>query len=376
MKFLSNIDLNKNQALNLVLQNLGTAPSSPSAGQAYFNTGDSNAYVWTGSAWVSISGGGGSMTGTAIVTAINGSASLIDDDNLSTLANDAITKRHAQNTDTGTTNATFQIGSGGPKLKNNGGTLQVRNAADTSLADLTLANETVDTITVNTTATLPASTTIGGVTQANISSAVNLKHAQNTDTGTSNATFQVGTGGIILKNNGGTELYIRNSGDTNYADIRVNNLTVDGTTTSINSNTVNIGDNQIVLNADIATNATNSNGGIAVKRLKVDNTTRADAELNYNITSDRWETVSGAVAGTLITAQLANKYSTGVGNGAATSIVVTHNLNTRDLTVTVRETAGSFAVVYPDIEFTTVNTLTVKFAVAPATSEFTVTAIG
>ena len=46
---------------------------------------------------------------------------------------DAVTKRHAQNTDTGTTNTTFQIDSDatGPKLKNSSGALHVRNSGDT-----------------------------------------------------------------------------------------------------------------------------------------------------------------------------------------------------------------------------------------------------
>jgi|9_EtaG_2_1085328.scaffolds.fasta_scaffold00053_19 hypothetical protein len=52
--FLSNINLNKNQALNLVLHNATSNISTPSTGQVYFNTSSSLAFIYNGSAWVQL----------------------------------------------------------------------------------------------------------------------------------------------------------------------------------------------------------------------------------------------------------------------------------------------------------------------------------
>ena len=213
-------------------------------------------------------------------------------------------------------------------------------------------------------------------TVADIDSAVSLKHTQNTDTGTSSATFTIGTSGAKIKNSGGTELQIRNNGDTAYADLRVNNLVVEGTTTTINSNTVDIGDSNITLNSGIATSAANSNGGISIKRLMANNTTRKDAVLEYNISTDKWQTTFGAVADTLVTLPLANKYTTTLGNAVDTTFVVTHNLNTRDVAVTIRETGDDYEQVIADVIFTSLNTLTVAFATIPTASQYTITIVG
>lgn len=66
MKFLSNLDLTKNQILNVALQNLATNPGSPVEGQIYYNTTDKEVLYFDGTNWASVSG-----DITAVNTAIN-----------------------------------------------------------------------------------------------------------------------------------------------------------------------------------------------------------------------------------------------------------------------------------------------------------------
>lgn len=69
------------------------------------------------------------------------------------------------------------------------------------------------------------------------------------------------------------------------------------------------------------------------------------------------------------------KYSANVGNGASTSIAVTHGLGTKDVHVSVREVASDAGVLV-DWVATDVNTVTLGFAVAPASGACRITVVG
>jgi len=70
------------------------------------------------------------------------------------------------------------------------------------------------------------------------------------------------------------------------------------------------------------------------------------------------------------------KYAASVGNGSLTSISLTHNLGTRDVTVHIYDNSSPYAQLEADVEHTDSNNVTVKFAVAPTTNQYRVVIVG
>jgi len=145
------------------------------------------------------------------------------------------------------------------------------------------------------------------------------------------------------------------------------NLNVTGTINSVNTTEINIVDNKVNLNSN-ATGAPVADAGIRVERGD-----SADTEILWNETSDNWTLTND---GTNYHA-IARKYAVDLANpDTLTALVVTHNLGTDDVTVNVFETAGSKALVETDVERTSANTITLKFATAPASGAYRVVITG
>jgi hypothetical protein len=72
------------------------------------------------------------------------------------------------------------------------------------------------------------------------------------------------------------------------------------------------------------------------------------------------------------TSVVVRKYSANIGNGSSTSIAVTHNLGTKDINVSLRKNSDDAGFI-TDWVATDANTVTITFAVAPASNEHRVT---
>lgn len=76
------------------------------------------------------------------------------------------------------------------------------------------------------------------------------------------------------------------------------------------------------------------------------------------------------------TAVVTRKFTQNIGDGAEVNFVLTHNFNTRGVAVSVYRNSSPWDEVVPAVEKTSVNTVTVRFNVAPTTDQFTVAIIG
>ena len=196
---------------------------------------------------------------------------------------------------------------------------------------------------------------------------------------------------------------IGDAGDDTTVVIR-GNLQVDGTTTTVNSATLSVADNIVVLNKDV-TGSPTENAGLEVERGSATN-----VKFRWNETTDKWqftedgttfynlvnvqdasETVKGivelattteAATGTdtaravtpagLAAHNAARSFAVDLDAGESTVTLannvftVTHSLNTRDVIVQVYENnlSGSYETAHADVNRPTVNTITVSFTSA------------
>lgn len=62
LKFLNNVDMQKNEIDNALYHKAATAPSNPTEGQYYYNTTDKEVYYYNGTEWIAGSSSVGGMS--------------------------------------------------------------------------------------------------------------------------------------------------------------------------------------------------------------------------------------------------------------------------------------------------------------------------
>lgn len=194
-------------------------------------------------------------------------------------------------------------------------------------------------------------------------------HLQNTDSGTTAASFQLDSGnaGVRIKNNAGV-LEARNSVDSAYVDLVVKNLTVQGTTTTINSNQVDIADSILTLNSDYTGGTPTENGGLEVQRGTVTN-----ASFIWNEVTDFW---SAGLAGSEL--QISRVFRLAFTNATLTAgiLTITHNLGQKYIQIMLSDNVDQLII--PDnVTFTSATQATIDLTTfGTLTGSWNVVAIG
>jgi hypothetical protein len=407
--FKSNINLGGLQLQKAALHPLSSAPSNPAEGQVYWNTGDDKLYVSDGTAWIDVSGdvrqidagGGISVSGGSGGTATV-SLSHLGLESLTAIGGEAPVDSIFFYDVSASTSA-YLTCSTSTGIEISGTVLQLDSIPNASLAN--------SGITVTGGAGLTATagaTALGGTTTVDVGQGTGIDVTTNAVAvkGASALTDDTlvmwdDTNGKFIDSplsDDGTSVTVGDSRNL----IIAGNLTVQGATTTVDSNTVNIGDNILVLNAD-ETGDPSQDAGIEVER-----GTGTNASFLWIEGDDYWKTSGDFAIGNIaeITSVPAvskfliatgsngiTKYATlnnvasSLGMGNHTILLdaanrdnvqknaggdvyeVHHGLGTKFVTVTILD-ATSFEEVMVKTSRETTNKVKVHFAVAPSDGDY------
>jgi hypothetical protein len=393
-KFLTNLDLTKNQILNVALHNLASAPGSPVAGQVYFNTTDFKVYYWDGTAWVDITGDIRDVVGGNALT--------------------ASTTAGVVTLDVAVDNATIEVSADALRVKDLG--ITTAKLADSAVTTIKINANAVTFAKIQQIAALKVLGNMGGgvADVAEVTVITDMANASSTTLATSTAikTYVDGAVGALGNLEGGWDA---SSGSFPVGSTPVSGtkkgdywyVTTAGTTGGI---VFNVGD-VIIANKDAASTSSAADWiALEVNRGQASTTVlglvtlATDAEVQTGTDSNKVVTPSSLSARTATEtrtglAEVATQaevsagtddtrfitplklvthlqgyvggYAANIGDGSATSFALSHGLNSSDVVISVYDNATKEEVI-TDVAITSASVVTVSFAVAPTTNAYRV----
>lgn len=396
VNYLSHLDLNKNQLQQAVIQPLGSAPSGPAEGQIYYNStlSDKKMYYYDGTSWKSFSGDIESVASNTAnqLTVTNGTGpnptfDIVTGSIVSGGTALATTGSIFSYVDTSIGDISFTIGGTANEVEvtggagaGNGSTITIGLPNDVTIGnDLTVTGD----LTVNGTTTTVNSTTVtiddpiftlGGDTAPssddNKDRGIEFQYHDGSSAQVGFFGFDDSTGKFtfLTAATNTSEVFTGTKGN-----LDINNIDLSGSITSIDGvaptdgqiligNTANSDMQLATITAGEAISITNAAGSITLAAEDATETNKGVVEL---------ATTAEALAGTdtaraVTPAGLAARSWVGsIGDGATTSIQITHSLATKDVIIQLYDTTTD-ETVFADVTRDTVNTATIDFTTAPA----------
>lgn len=317
-KFLVNLDLAKNQILNAAIQNLSSAPSSPVAGQVYYNTLDNRIYFWDGGTWVDMSGDIRDVVGGNGLNASTMSGVVTLDINVD--------------------NSTLEIV---------GDFLRVK---DFGITTSKISNLSTDIISNNSSTAIPTASAVKTYVDNVAAGLGNLEGGWNASTGLFPSSSPDGT-------RKGDYWYVTTAGTVNSIPFNIGDVIiakVDYASSGFASDWI-----QLETNRD---QATETNLGLV----------RIADQSTVDMGIDDQEAITALKLKTYLDTRTGG-YATTIGDGFSTLITVNHNLGTKDIVVVLYDLLAGEEVMADVLnQDPNGNFISVGFAIAPSSSSIRV----
>lgn len=399
IKVANNLDLTKKELQNAVIQNLAADPSSPVEGQVYYNTVSKRKRTFNGTTWDEDSTGSGSGDVVGPAASIDSEAVVFNSTTGKLIKRSTLTgvikqTSGVQSVATPGTDYTTPSSTESPTNK----TFNANGTGNT-ISNLETADFAANVIDTDVTLAANSDTRIASQKAAKayadaISQGIKWKEpvrAATTAAGTLATSFENGDtiDGVVLAT--GDRILIKDqaSGAENgiyvvaasgtparasdadnatevanmVVDVREGTVNADQAYVMTNNGAIVIGTTALVFVDFVKASVPAATTSVAGK---VTLASQAEAEAK----SDANKAV--------VPADLVNftkKAIFTIGNGSSTTLTCTHNFNTKDVIVQVRD-ASTDAVVLVDIACNNVNSVDIIFAVAPASNAYKVVVIG